>query len=87
MISYIINIFFQFYILLLFARIALSWFPSLGRYKLAHFVCHYTDPYLNVFRRVIPPIGGMIDVSPMVAFFVLRIVETVVLKVLFSLSL
>lgn len=71
----------------MFSRIALSWFPSLGRYRLAHFVCYYTDPYLNVFRRVIPPIGGMIDISPMAAFFVLRIAEGFILKFLFTLSL
>jgi YggT family protein len=43
------------------------------------FVAHYTDPYLNIFRRVIPPIGGMIDVSPILGFFFLQIFEKVIL--------
>jgi YggT family protein len=29
-----------------------------------------TDPYLNVFRGIIPPLGG-IDLSPILAFFLL----------------
>ena len=46
------------------------------------FVAHYTDPYLNIFKRVIPPIGGMLDISPMIGFFVLRIAEKIVLSFL-----
>ena len=35
-----------------------------------------TDPYLNIFRSVIPPLGG-IDLSPIVAIFLLQIVADV----------
>ena len=41
------------------------------------FVAHYTDPYLNIFRRIIPPIG-MLDISPIVGFFCLKIIEELV---------
>ena len=30
------------------------------------------DPYLNLFRKIIPPIGGMVDVTPIVALLVLQ---------------
>ena len=30
------------------------------------------DPYLNLFKKFIPPIGGMVDVSPIVALLVLQ---------------
>ena len=30
------------------------------------------DPYLNLFKRLIPPIGGMVDVTPIVALLVLQ---------------
>jgi YggT family protein len=33
-----------------------------------------TDPYLNVFRSIIPPLGG-IDLSPILAFLLLTVVQ------------
>jgi YggT family protein len=67
---------------MLFVRIALSWFPSLYRYRATHFVLFYTDPYLNIFRKLIPPIGGMLDLSPLLGFFFLRMLESFVMKIL-----
>ncbi len=40
-----------------------------------------TDPYLNLFRRILPPVRmgpGALDLSPIVATFVLIIVSSVV---------
>ena len=31
------------------------------------------DPYLNLFRGIIPPIGGTLDLSPILAFIVLDV--------------
>ena len=66
---------FQIYILLLLVRVIGSWFPSFASTKFMRFVCFYTDPYLNLFRRLIPPIGGTLDLSPMLAFFSLSLME------------
>jgi YggT family protein len=33
-----------------------------------------TDPYLNLFRSIIPPLGG-IDLSPILAFLLLSFVR------------
>lgn len=63
------------YTLLLLVRIVGSWFPNFARHKLMSFVSFYTDPYLNVFRRLIPPIGGVLDLSPLLAFFGLQLLE------------
>jgi DNA (cytosine-5)-methyltransferase 1 len=41
------------------------------------FISFYTDPYLNLFRRFIPPLG-MIDISPIIAFFALGFIEQAV---------
>jgi uncharacterized protein YggT (Ycf19 family) len=43
------------------------------------FVAHYVDPYLNVFRRFIPPIGGVLDLSPLLAFFALSLLEKLII--------
>ena len=73
--SKIISYLFLVYTILLFVRIAGSWFPSFAHSSLMRFVAFYTDPYLNLFRRFIPPIGGMLDLSPLLGFFALQMVE------------
>lgn len=67
----IINLLFQIYTLMLFARILSSWVPELQGTKPMLFIAFYTDPYLNLFRKIIPPLG-MIDISPILAFFALE---------------
>jgi uncharacterized protein YggT (Ycf19 family) len=70
---------------MLFARIALSWFPDLYRYRFSHFIVYFTEPYLGAFRKVIPPLGGMLDLSPMIAFFALQFIENFCTKCIFVL--
>jgi len=69
------------YLVLIFIRIILSWIPRIpyNRYLNAFlkFVTDVTDPYLNLFRRILPPVRmgpGALDLSPIVATFVLIIV-------------
>jgi YggT family protein len=69
---------FLIYTVLLMVRIIGSWFPSFAHHKIMHFVGFYTDPYLNLFRRVIPPIGGTLDLSPLLGFFTLQIAESLI---------
>jgi YggT family protein len=45
------------------------------------FVEEVTDPYLNIFRRFIPPIGGggfALDLSPMLAMIILFVAQAVI---------
>ncbi len=74
MVRYIHYIFLV-YTALLAVRIIASWFPSTRGQPWMQWVARFTDPYLNVFRRVIPPIGGVLDLSPMLAFFALQFLE------------
>jgi YggT family protein len=70
--------FLSIYTVLLIIRILLSWFPNLDwSNPLLSGLCQITDPYLNLFRSIIPPIGGM-DFSPILAFFVLQFVSRAV---------
>jgi YggT family protein len=67
--------FFSIYYILLLARILLSWFPTVDWMSPPFsIISQLTDPYLNLFRRVIPPMGGL-DLSPFLAFFVLYVVQ------------
>jgi YggT family protein len=73
------------YLILIFIRILLSWIPRMpyNRYLAAFlkFVSDVTDPYLNLFRRILPPVrmgGAGLDLSPIVATFVLIIVGQII---------
>ncbi len=63
------------------ARILLSWFQSYPSNQISLFIYKITDPILSVFKRFIPPIG-MIDLSPLVAFFVLDYISIGLLRFL-----
>lgn len=78
-----INILFEAYLIMLFIRVIGSWVPELSEYRIMRFIAYYTDPYLNLFRRIIPPLG-MIDFSPIVAFLALGIVQRVIISILVS---
>jgi YggT family protein len=77
------------YFILIFIRILLSWVPRMPYYPwlrvTVDFIHQVVDPYLNIFRRVIPPLGagGMgIDISPILAIIVLVIVSRVVVALI-----
>ena len=63
------------YTVVLIVRVLLSWFPNLdwGNPVLSA-VSSITDPYLNVFRGLIPPLGGL-DLSAIIAFIALNLVQ------------
>jgi YggT family protein len=63
------------YTLVLLVRVLLSWFPNLDwSNPLLSSVSAITDPYLNAFRNLIPPLGGL-DLSALVALLVLQLGE------------
>lgn len=64
--------FLSIYNLVITARILLSWFPQAQGVAALQPVYAITDPYLNLFRGVIPPIFGL-DLSPIAAFFLLNV--------------
>ena len=72
---YIVDRLFFLYFWMIIIVLLSSWFPEAQDNGVIRFIRRYTDPYLNLFRQVIPPIGGMLDISPIIAIFVLRIVE------------
>lgn len=66
--------FVTYYSYLLIFRVLLTWFPNVNWYNQPFAaLSQITDPYLNVFRSIIPPLGGM-DFSPMLAIILLQVV-------------
>lgn len=77
MLIFIIGQLINVYTFIIFVYVLMSWIPmkpgiladidaALGK------IC---DPYLDLFRRFIPPIGGVMDVSPIVAILALQLIE------------
>ncbi|PSB02153.1 YggT family protein [Merismopedia glauca] len=67
--------FLQIYIFLLVVRILLTWLPGVGwATQVMETLSPVTDPYLDLFRSFIPPLGGSIDISPMLAILVLQVI-------------
>ena len=62
------------YSMVLFVYVLMSWLPTdsgllADIYRELGRVC---DPYLNLFKKLIPPLGGMVDVTPIIALLVLQ---------------
>jgi YggT family protein len=66
----------------LMLRIILSWLPELRKYALATWIEKITDPYLLFFKKQIPPIGGILDLSPLFALFLLQGLQTLLRHIL-----
>ena len=73
------------YIVLIFCNILISWVPRMPYNPtlraVLDFITETTDPYLNLFRRFLPPVGGggfALDLSPMIGIIVLFVLQAVV---------
>jgi YggT family protein len=77
------------YIILIFARILISFLPRVPYNRplraVLDFVTETTDPYLNFFRRFMPPIGGggfALDLSPMIGIILLFVLQAVLVAII-----
>ncbi len=72
------------YSFVLLARIILSWIPNVDRSnQIIQFIYNITEPVLEPVRRVIPRLG-MIDISPIVVFIGLRMLQSILLNMAFN---
>ena len=72
--KYLLSSLVDVYTMIIFMYVLMSWIPT-KRGILAdidNVLAKICDPYLNLFRKFIPPLGGMVDVSPIVALLVLQ---------------
>lgn len=66
---------------LILVRVLLSFFPSLNTSKIAYFIYQLTEPILAPCRLLMDKLGlnmGMIDFSPIVAYLILNIIQSIV---------
>ncbi|MCG7407783.1 YggT family protein [Paenibacillus sp. ACRRX] len=79
-----INVLFEVYWWLIIIYVLMSWVPNVRSSFIGETIGKLVEPYLGIFRRFIPPLGGMIDISPIVALFVLRFVNMGLITVVTS---
>lgn len=73
--------FLQIYLILLLVRVSLTWFPNVNWYAQPFYsLSRLTDPYLKIFRGIVPPLIG-IDISPILGFILLQCIMQVVSNV------
>lgn len=73
------------YFYMIIAYTLLSWLPNARESFIGDILGKLVEPYLSPFRKIIPPIGGVLDISPVVALLALQFVtmglKTVILYV------
>ena len=81
-----VTVFISVYILLIFAYIITSWFRlpySVWLNRIQRFLYDVCEPYLRIFRRILPPLGPL-DLSPIIAIVSLYVIRIVILSILDS---
>jgi YggT family protein len=80
---------FTVYIVLIFANVLISYIPRVPYSPVLRavldFVTETTNPYLNLFRRFLPPIGGggfALDLSPVIGIIVLFVAQAIVVNLI-----
>lgn len=72
--------------LVLFITILLSWFPVKWHLEPFRSLKAFSEIFLAPFRKIIPPVG-MLDLSPIAAFFILSILRNALVGLLLRLGL
>ncbi|KOR88444.1 YggT family protein [Paenibacillus solani] len=78
----IVRTLFQIYFYMILVYVLMSWLPNVRESFIGELLGKLVEPYLAPFRRFIPPIMGMIDISPIIALFVLQLAQQGVYAIL-----
>ena len=83
MLSYLVIQIFNIICIILLISVLLSWIPRVNYYKQPFlFIKTFSEKFFEPFRNIIPPIGGALDISPIICFLVLQIIEQLLVYVL-----
>lgn len=70
----------QLYIYIIMLRAILSWFDPNPRNPFTRLIYTITEPVLSPVRKMIPPIGGRLDISPIIVFIAAVLLKTFLLR-------
>lgn len=69
-----VDLLYNIYFYMVLIYVLMSWLPAVRESFVGEFLGRLVEPYLRPFRRLIPPLGGVLDISPIIALFALRFV-------------
>jgi YggT family protein len=76
-----LNLFLDVYLVLILIRVVLSFVPGvIGGFRL--FIYNATEPVLAPIRKLIPPVGGAIDLSPIIFYVLVELIIALISKYL-----
>ncbi|MBS3946733.1 MAG: YggT family protein [Dethiobacter sp.] len=78
----VVNLFFEILTWLIIARILLSWIPHNPHGPVLRLLYEGTEPILAPFRRLLPKSSFPLDLSPLIALLVLRLVREAIITML-----
>ena len=64
----------QMYSLIIFVRVIMSWIQTSSNNQFSRMIYQVTEPVLGPIRRMIPPIGGGVDLSPVIVIILIQII-------------
>ena len=76
----------QIYMYIMIARALISWVNPDPYNPIVQFLRMATDPVLRFLRRYIPPIGGMMDFTPLIVVFVIYLITEFLAQLAFNMS-
>ena len=77
-----IGILYRIYSYMIIIYVLMSWLPAVKESFVGELLGKLVEPYLKPFRKLIPPIGGILDISPIIAYFALGFVAQGLIAVL-----
>ncbi len=77
LVGYLLHGLLDIYLLLIFARIIFSWGQVSYANRIMRFLIRTTEPLLGPLRRIVPPLGFM-DISPIVAYFIIKLFQVAI---------
>ncbi|WP_074112236.1 YggT family protein [Paenibacillus sp. P46E] len=75
-INLIIEILYNIYFVMILIYVLMSWLPNVRDSFIGELLGKLVEPYLSPFRRFIPALFGTVDISPIIALFVLEFAKT-----------
>jgi len=82
----VVDLVFQIYILILVARVLITWVNPDPYNPIVRFLSNAADPLLNRVRRVVPLQFGGLDLSPIVVIIGLQFVASIISRLLYRLA-
>ena len=64
----------QMYSLIIFVRVIMSWMQTSSNNQFSRMIYQVTEPVLEPIRKMIPPVGGGIDLSPVIVIILIQII-------------